>query len=300
MATVTLDRMVINGAHRGGREFTELCAEAALRPREVVVRDVHPERPEVLASLWRQLGSEARGEVGPAEIRPHHDADLTEWAVDDPASLSQGLRASVDGVQQFGILLASRVPATPFSYPVVGLGGTVLPREATTAEPALLLLDSLGRMTRRTTSRAITREAWNESLVGPVRREVWRRNVRHACETLAGSPADGGADLFVSRISLPIYPVLYALDVVVEESRSRHLMQRLARERAALLVHQRSFALAAVSPRDPWLFFVFLARPATRDAWCVVGALELPHPQALVAAALARTAPVGEMVWATD
>lgn len=279
--------LTLIGANRGGQALTEEWVGFRTRPATVMILDRTPGRAETLASLWRnRVGvEELLPRLAAGDVLDRQGTPVEQWAIDDPAALARGLSRplSTGQVRQWGVQLTSPVPMTGFSQPVIGLGGTMAAQNTESISRSQALLDVLRRLSRRTTSRDITRDQVNDFLLRPVRNLVWKENMRRLALLFDGPDAEPGPEpvegLFVARTGFPGTPPLYPLLVEQEDTSSRHLLRARARDLARREGDGRFLAAAFVNPERQRIFFVFLARGSRGESWSPLWTLELPPPE---------------------
>jgi hypothetical protein len=301
-STLQLDHLKIIGGNRGGKSDTAAWAAEGILPRHVTVIDREPLRSALMAMVWTEkLGVPADAVTGSAEHLARGDgASVMQWAIDDPRALASGLARSTtsDGLQQFSLQVAVRLPETSLSLPVISLAGGVSLARSDSVQQAHELLSVLGRMTMRTTSSDITRDYYNDNLIRPVRDISWMKNVRDVTRMAQGMPVDDELQMFVTRAPHPIYHCIYPLSVEVEDVMSRRLLRLRAKEQARKHTGLLSMAYSAVNPDGPRIFTVLLLRESLRSNWHVLDTLELPPPAFAVPSSSPAPASLG--VFTTD
>lgn len=253
-----MTQLNVYGNHRGGTSIAlSLPASAARRFDDWRLADPKEGRSELLARevSLRHPGTRALALQEPAR-RAHlgaaSDASvvLALDTVRDTAEVLDLRRAD----QRTTFQLVGRGPGGNGAT-LLGLQGTVLPGDASTAGQAALLLETLDVMAAAASSRALTStDPLTASLLGPMRAGATRQTVRHLAEAWDRDELPGGAlsvAFGVVPLPLVVLPLEGALrysllnSLAVEAVGSIPLGQRLDRGPLG-----RQAAVALVAPRQ--------------------------------------------------
>ena len=266
----------INGAHRGGRDHSQLLldkiqASPAARIPDVVLCDHHGDRSQELARVFDRQGISVTPQNGRAQAKSK--ATIRVIAIDDVEDVA---RISAQPVRnplvEIGILV-SAASVERLGGPVIGIGATLTPDAKETSEKASALFNPIAAMVpERQSSRNMS-----ASLVNSVQMKRTRHGMHDRLTDSSLAYLEHGMashDLFViDGLTRAVYP-LEVLETR-RDTRRQDLKNLVAHEVLPQAMPEETRAgVAFYDPRDPWLYMVLGKRSGSR--WHPANVIELP------------------------
>lgn len=270
-------RYEINGAHRGGRDHSQLLLDKVLaspeaQMPEVSLRDLRADRTQELAHQLERQGVSVT--VHHEEAQPESKtAVIRVLAIDDAKRVAREVDKPVKGqVMEVGIIVAAAT-VERLGGSVIGLGTTLTPNAKEVIQQARPLFGTIADMTEeRHSSRNMSASIVNFAQMDRTRRQVHDRLTDSSLDYLergAVSP-----DIFaIDGLTSGVFP----LEVVEtqRDTRRQDLKDLVTHEILPQVMEAEDRAGVAFYDRqDPWLYIVFARKSGAH--WRTANIVELP------------------------
>ena len=302
-------RYEIHGAHRGGRDHSQLLldkvqASPEARMPEVGLRDLRADRTQELAHLFERQGVSVtvHHEEAPLESK----ATIEVFAIDDVKRVAREVDRPVRSqVLEVGIMVAAPT-VERLGGSVIGLGATLTPDAKEVSQQASAVFNTVADMTEeRHSSRNMLSSIVNSVQMKRTRGQTHGRLTDSSLDYLERGTAS--PDIFaVDGLRRDVSP----LEVMEtrRDTRRRDLKDLVTHEILPQVMEAEDRAGVAFFDRqDPWLYLVFARRSGSR--WRTANTVELPaqvlEPTVIPAGTLMeerpqKSAATWSQTWVTD